>query len=102
MKASQTMLERRLAEGQDVATVLEMKAAENPSLDSKVSEMTTATDSLAAHIKVVRTASAKVDALAEGADSGALVAHVETVESCTEAHLDGSKLLIKSVRAAVA
>ena len=70
MKASETMLERRLAEGRDVATVLEMKAAENHLLNSKDSEMTTATDSLAAHIKVVRTASAKVDALADGADPG--------------------------------
>ena len=94
MKASKTMLERRLAEGQDVATVLEMQAAENHLLNSKVSEMTTATDSLAAHIKVMRTAIAKVDALADGAGSGPLVAHADTVESCTNAHLDGGKLLI--------
>ena len=56
MKASKTMLERRLAERQDVAIVLEMKAAENPLLNRKVSEMTTAINSLAAHIKVMRTA----------------------------------------------
>ena len=80
MKTSKTMLERRLAEGQDVATVLEMKAAENPLLESKVSEMTTAMDNLAAHIKVMRTAVAKVDASADGAGPGPLVAHVEAVE----------------------
>ena len=85
-----------------MATMLEIKAAENPLLNNKVSEMTTAMDSLAAHIKVMRTASAKVDVLADGAHARALISHVETVESCTEAHLDGSKPLIKRVRAAPA
>ena len=98
LKASKVILEKRFIEGQDLAETL----AQDPSLASKCAELKTAMTSLGAFIDTTRSHIAATDRI-QPSDSTltTMIEKMAPLQELATAHSDGSKMLLKRMKALV-
>ena len=98
LKASKVILEKRFIEGQDLAETL----AQDPSLASKCAELKTAMTSLGAFIDTTRSHIAAADRI-QPSDSTltTMIEKMAPLQDLATAHSDGSKMLLKRMKALV-
>ncbi len=99
LKSGKTSLGKRLNEGRDISADLAIKQAKNPALGVHIVELKRALDEMETFLARLRVLVAHIDAMDEGSPTEGVFSNIEDHETTMNAHLDGSKLMYKRLRA---